>query len=250
MKTNLLFITLLLPAMLLSNSADEVFHKGNYLTAKKEALASGKHQLVEFVAEWCLPCKHMDETTFANDRVKKYLSDNYVSVKVDIDQFDGFALKEQYEVRYLPTIVILDPEGELVSKIENALGPVELLDKLKSISDARESFDVNETDQNDRQFESDENDTPDSPGHPDNKVSKSSYYTLQFGVFSQHQNARKLSDSLTNFLPSTPGIRSALRNGKTLFIVEYGPFKRMENAEKLRIELKKDGFNSIIKDIE
>jgi hypothetical protein len=40
----------------------------------------------------------MDETTYADRRVLGALKADFVSVKVNIDDFDGFTLKEEYNV--------------------------------------------------------------------------------------------------------------------------------------------------------
>ncbi|MEM1122759.1 MAG: thioredoxin family protein, partial [Bacteroidota bacterium] len=85
----------------------------------------------DFWATWCSPCKWMDEQTFSRPEVANYLNENYVTVKVNVDNFDGMTYKNKYDIRYLPTIMVLDPAGKVIKKYEEALAPSKLLRVLK-----------------------------------------------------------------------------------------------------------------------
>ena len=80
-----------------------------------------------------MPCRWMDETTFADPQVLSYLRDNYVSIKIDIDDFDGFALKQQYDVQTLPTLLFFSSDGRQLSRVGEGIGAAELLDKLREL---------------------------------------------------------------------------------------------------------------------
>ena len=74
------------------------FYKGDLMNIKETAKAEGKLYVYDFVASWCTPCKWMDETTYTDPTLAQYIAENYVLAKVDIDDFDGFALKEKHKV--------------------------------------------------------------------------------------------------------------------------------------------------------
>ena len=66
------------------------FHKGNLESAHQKANDEGKLYFVKFVAEYCQLCKLMDESTWQDQTVIDYIESNYVPVKIDVEDFDGF----------------------------------------------------------------------------------------------------------------------------------------------------------------
>jgi thiol:disulfide interchange protein DsbD len=83
--------------------------------AKKiaEARAAGKPVVIDFSADWCLPCKELDEKTFTDPKVIAEL-DRFVRVKADLTMPDDAttkALTAQYQVVGVPTILFLDAQG-------------------------------------------------------------------------------------------------------------------------------------------
>jgi len=95
--------------------------------AKALAGSVGKLAFIEFYADWCGPCKWMDQTTFSNPKVSTYLNDNFISVKVNIDDFDGFSAKQKYNIKSLPTMLIFNSKGKMVERIEETLAPTKLM---------------------------------------------------------------------------------------------------------------------------
>ncbi len=118
--------------LLLANTTVKIaFIENDLEVAKQQARAEGKLIMVDFWADWCSPCKWMDEQTFNRPEVANYLNNNYISVRVNIDNLDGIALKTQYDIRFLPTIMILDGNGKVVRKYEESMAPSKLLKILK-----------------------------------------------------------------------------------------------------------------------
>ena len=50
----------------------------------------------------------MDETTFKDENVARVLNENFIALKVDIDNVSGYDLKNAYDVKYLPTMLIFN----------------------------------------------------------------------------------------------------------------------------------------------
>lgn len=127
MLRRLLYLVIILPFISQANPTSVDFYTGSLTVAKQKAAQEGKLYFVDFVASWCMPCRWMDETTFSNPDIAAYMADNYIPVKVDIDNFDGYAYKQQYNVKVLPTILIFNSKGKLVGRYEESLPPSKLI---------------------------------------------------------------------------------------------------------------------------
>ncbi len=107
------------------------FIQNDIEAAKAEAAVSKRGILAKFGAHWCLPCRMMDESVWPNPDLVSAVSKDWVALAVDVEDFDGFAAKEQFSVHALPTILLLDSEGRVLFKKEGSCGAGELLDKLE-----------------------------------------------------------------------------------------------------------------------
>ncbi len=130
MLKRLLFLLMIAPYIAGANPTAVDFINGSLATAKEKAAQEGKLYFVDFVASWCMPCRWMDETTFSDPRVAEYMNQNYIPVKVDIDDFDGYAYKQQYNIRVLPSLLIFNSKGKLVARIQESLPPSKMLQVL------------------------------------------------------------------------------------------------------------------------
>jgi thioredoxin-related protein len=108
------------------------FVEGDLSFAKEKASREGKLIFLDFWASYCTPCKMMEEYTFTHPSVTDYVNDNYIPVRIDIQSFDGFDLKNQFDVRLLPTIIVLNSKGVMVGKHEEGMGADKFVETLKS----------------------------------------------------------------------------------------------------------------------
>jgi thiol:disulfide interchange protein DsbD len=77
-----------------------------------EAQAAGHPVFIDFEAEWCLPCKEMDHSTF-RDRDVVRLAEHYVMLKADVTEQDDAAeaVMKRFEVPGVPTYLLFDGTG-------------------------------------------------------------------------------------------------------------------------------------------
>jgi len=79
--------------------------------AVNQAAAADRVVLIYFHADWCQPCRLMNDATFVNRAVAMYIGQNFIPLKVD-DTQGASAVSKKYEVRIYPSILFLAPSGE------------------------------------------------------------------------------------------------------------------------------------------
>jgi len=84
--------------------------------------------LIHFWADWCRSCKEMEREVFAGPEVVAALETGFVPVRINVDHFPHTC--RQYGVSFIPSDIIITPEGHLVGKIEGKATPSQYLAKL------------------------------------------------------------------------------------------------------------------------
>ena len=101
------------------------------------AKAANKPVVIDFYADWCLPCKELDHKTFTDGRVISEL-DRFVRVKADLtvpSDETTKALTSQYAILGVPTIVFIDAQGNEMKdvRLTGFEPPDEFLKRAKSV---------------------------------------------------------------------------------------------------------------------
>ena len=106
----------------------------NITDGDRVAKASHKYVVADFYTDWCYWCKVLDRQTFHNAKVMKYLAENVVCVKVNSeDGGKGAQLTQLQNVHSWPTVIIFDPKGRPVGRIETYVQPEDFLRRVSAV---------------------------------------------------------------------------------------------------------------------
>ncbi len=104
----------------------EAIWQTDFNAAQKQAAAENKHVLVDFSgSDWCGWCIKLHKEVFSKEDFISYADENLVLVSVDFpnstpqsaeQKAANKALAERYGIRGFPTVLILNPPGEVVKR--------------------------------------------------------------------------------------------------------------------------------------
>ena len=91
--------------------------------------------MVEFSADWCLPCHKLETVTFADRRVIESMR-GFDAFKVDLTRYsspEADEVRRRYGVRGVPTIIFLDASAREIpgTRVERFMTPEEFLPRVR-----------------------------------------------------------------------------------------------------------------------
>ena len=89
--------------------------------------------IIDFYADWCIPCKELDALTFSNTKVVEE-SKRFTSYKVDMTQTlseETEKIRNNFNIVGMPTVLIINSKGEEVERLTGFVNAEEFLQLLK-----------------------------------------------------------------------------------------------------------------------
>ncbi len=78
------------------------------------AIQMGKPAMIDFYADWCIPCKKMDMFTFSHNDIVE-ISGSYTMIKIDLtrekNRFEK-KVRQRFQIKGVPTYLFLSSQGE------------------------------------------------------------------------------------------------------------------------------------------
>ena len=98
------------------------------------ATAHRRPVIVDFSADWCIPCHEMDRSTFVDPEVVKE-AERFVRMRADLTAQDdkNAAIISKFQIQGVPTTVLIDSRGRIRQQKVGYIGPKELLENLRRI---------------------------------------------------------------------------------------------------------------------
>ena len=104
-----------------------------------KARTDGQYVVIDFTAEWCLPCQELDHMTFSREPVIQATSD-MMTLRADLTQSaseEVADIRKHYSIRGVPTVIFLDKQGKERTDLRifgfvDAEDFIERVEKLKS----------------------------------------------------------------------------------------------------------------------
>lgn len=112
-----------------------------------DAQKQGKGVIIDAYADWCIPCKELDQLTFTDNDVRGE-AEKFVTLKLDLTSDDpnteAGRARSRYKIVGVPTILFLDGKGnELPSlRLEGFEKPDKFLSRMKGVGAAPPSTEI------------------------------------------------------------------------------------------------------------
>jgi len=256
---------------------------------KDMAARQGKLYFVHFTAQWCMPCRWMDENTFSDPALSDFVQQHYIAVKMDIDDAYGLKCKEEFIVHKLPTVLIFNSKGEVIDRREASIDAADLLALLQqhSRTEALQPMPDQARPENPAYpLTGKASFSPVAPGQfsrpaliPDvpqetaqemiqpSVIQAASYssspiadaqtsvgatptYTIQAAVFGDYSNAVNEVNRLEGLLRRPVNLAASVQHGKTLYKITIGNFSSRQTADDYMRYLQTKSISGFVKTTE
>jgi thiol:disulfide interchange protein len=91
------------------------FSTMSYKEVLATAKAGHKKVFVDAYATWCAPCKELQKHTFKDPAAAAYFNQHFINFSIVVEKGEGVDLATNWQVEGLPTLLILDENGQVLA---------------------------------------------------------------------------------------------------------------------------------------
>ena len=94
--------------------SNNVAWRSGYADAQEQAVQSDKPMVLFFTATWCVPCRIMKRTVWADAQVAAEVNEYFIPLMLYADDPGMTDVFNRYSVGATPTVIITDPRGNVL----------------------------------------------------------------------------------------------------------------------------------------
>ncbi len=250
--------------------------------AKAQAETENKLFFVDFDASYCATCRNMEQSTYMDNNLANFMRQNVVAARVDVQDFDGVMLSQQYEVEALPTMLIFDSKGKLVQRLvgfQSASNLLKLMQQAQTVAPtpvpvveperakvvqplAKDEPLPNNNSNNNSNVAP--NVSPSLFGMPEPKTAPTSPlglfeivvtraqrsgYSVQVGAYNNYETALDQADMMRELYGQKTILCVDKNATETIYKLFVGVFPTRDEANKFHGVLRKNKMNGLVRDL-
>ncbi|MEN0006252.1 MAG: SPOR domain-containing protein [Bacteroidota bacterium] len=264
-----------LPSLTHATQSEKIeFLYADFQEVQSIANNEGKPYLAFFSANWCMPWQWMEQHTLADPTIVQFTNDHFLATKIDIDQQSGKQLQQKLEVGAIPTLLIFDPDGVLLERVESAIEAPELLHILRKYQHHRAEA-TYALSASERLITTPKPTiaitrpalmplttisiptaaAPVRASAPQAQIEATAppkaaaIYSIQIGAYSNYENAQTIVNKLKLELQTPVKLVTEERSGNAIFKIFVGHFNSMNAAKNYQVNLKRQSISGFVKKI-
>jgi thioredoxin-related protein len=115
-----------------------------------KASKTNKPALIFIKTDWCKLCKEMEITVFSDEKIQKYMNENFVAIMLNAEnknpiaiingkKYSSFEIARKYKISSFPTILFMQSNGRMLHKLVGYQGIEGFKDILHNFVDKKAS---------------------------------------------------------------------------------------------------------------
>lgn len=114
---------------------NEIAWADDYSSAQAMAAESDQPMVMFFTGKWCVPCRIMKRTVWADEEVESIVNAGFTPLLIDVSEpGESTDTAVRYEVGVTPTTIVADSEGNVLEYVQGAMDKSEFIALLERAS--------------------------------------------------------------------------------------------------------------------